>query len=95
LIPITDQNLAYVRSLEAELRSEGIRVEVDERSERMNLKIRDAQMQKVPYMLISGNEEVANSTVSVRLRSGENMRGLAVAQFKTMVRNAVETKAID
>jgi threonyl-tRNA synthetase len=95
LIPITDQNLAYARNLEAELRSEGMRVEVDERSERMNLKIRDAQMQKVPYMLIAGNEEVANSTVSVRLRSGENLRGLAVAEFKAMVRNAVETKAID
>jgi threonyl-tRNA synthetase len=91
VIPITDQNLEYARQLALELKGEGIRVEVDERSERMNLKIRDAQIQKVPYMLIVGNEEVASSTVSVRLRSGQNLKGLAVAEFKAMVRTAVES----
>jgi threonyl-tRNA synthetase len=62
---------------------------VDERNERMNLKIRDAQLQKVPYMVIVGNEEMASSTVSVRLRGGGNLKGLSVADFKSTVQSAV------
>jgi len=92
VIPITDANLDYAREVALQLRSEGIRVEVDERSERMNLKIRDAQLQKVPYMLIIGNEEMNNSTVSVRLRNGQNIRGVSVPEFKSMVKSAVDAK---
>jgi len=91
IIPITDANLDYAREAALELKSEGIRVEVDERGERMNLKIRDAQLQKVPYMLIIGNEEVAGSTVSVRLRNGQNIKAMPISEFKSMVRSAVES----
>jgi threonyl-tRNA synthetase len=92
IIPITDANLDYAREVALELRGEGLRVEVDERSERMNLKIRDAQLQKVPYMLIIGNEEMASSTVSVRLRSGQNIEAQPVSEFRDMVKSAVESR---
>jgi threonyl-tRNA synthetase len=93
IIPITDQNLDYARKIASELIDEGKRVEIDERSERMNLKIRDAQLQKVPYMLIIGNEEVTNATVSVRLLSGRNLKDLPLSEFITMIESAIETKA--
>ncbi len=57
----------------------------------MNLTIRDAQLQKVPYMVIMGNEEVANSTVSIRLRNGQNLKALPISEFKSTVRAAVES----
>jgi threonyl-tRNA synthetase len=92
VIPITDQNLDYARKVALELKGEQIRVEIDERSERMNLKIRDAQLQKVPYMLIVGNEEVASSTVSVRLRDGRNLKAQPLPEFKATVKSAVESR---
>ncbi|UCC61067.1 MAG: threonine--tRNA ligase, partial [Dehalococcoidia bacterium] len=91
VIPITDANLDYAREVALALKSEGIRVEVDDRGERMNLKIRDAQLQKVPYMLIIGNEEMVGSTISVRLRNGENIKALPVSEFKSMVKSAAES----
>lgn len=93
LIPITDAHVDYAYQVARDLRSDGVRVEVDERNERMNLKIRDAQLQKVPYMVIMGNEEVANSTVSVRLRNGQNLKALPISEFKSTVRAAVESSA--
>jgi threonyl-tRNA synthetase len=71
IIPVADRHLEYARKLEAGLRGRGVRVEIDERSERVNLKIRQAQLEKVPYMLVVGDKEVAESTVAVRRRSGE------------------------
>jgi threonyl-tRNA synthetase len=92
IITITDQNLDYAREVATQLKGESIRVEIDERNERMNLKIRDAQLQKVPYMLIIGNEEAANSTVSVRLRNGENIKGLSISELTAMIRSASESR---
>ena len=94
IIPIADQHLDYARKVAVELKSEGIRVEVDERSERMNLKIREAQLQKIPYMLIVGDEEIGSSTVSVRLRSGQTLKAQPLLQFKDRIKMEVETKAI-
>jgi len=79
LIPIADRHVDYTRSLGEELRSRGFRVQVDERSERMQAKIRDAQLQKVPYMLIVGDKEVSSGMVSVRLRSGQDLGPLPLA----------------
>lgn len=73
VIPIADRHLDYARQVEAKLKEKGLRVQVDERPERINLKIRQAQLDKVPYMLIVGDKEVAASSVSVRLRSGEDL----------------------
>ena len=93
VIPVADRHLDYAGKLEAELRSDGVRVKVDARSERMNLKIRQAQLDKVPCMLVVGDKEVAASTVSVRLRSGEQLSSQSFADFKETVRIAIANKA--
>ncbi len=89
VIPIADRHLDYAREVERRLRAEGIRVEVDSRGERMNLKIRDAQMQKVPYMLVVGDREQADNAVAVRLRSGENPGAMPVDRLIEEVRDTV------
>jgi len=73
VIPIADRHLDHTRKLEAEFRSRGVRVEIDGRSERMNLKIRQAQLEKIPYMLVVGDKEVADNSVSIRRRGGEQI----------------------
>ena len=73
IIPVADRHLDHARKLEKEMKSKGIRVEVDDRSERMNLKIRQAQLEKIPYMVIVGDKEAADNSVSVRRRSGEQL----------------------
>lgn len=93
VIPIADRHLDYARRLEAELKSEGIRVEVDARSETVNLKIRQAQLDKIPYMLVVGDKEVAASTVSVRLRSGEKLDLQPFDSFKQNVKAAIVSRA--
>ncbi len=72
VIPITEHHQAYAAQLQKKLRGAGIRSEVDRRNEKMGLKIREAQLQKIPYMLIVGDKEVEDKTVAVRQRSGEN-----------------------
>jgi threonyl-tRNA synthetase len=91
LIPIADRHLAYVNELAARLKSAGMRVEVDDRSERMNAKIRDAQLQKVPYMLVVGDREVEQGMVALRLRSGENPGAVAVEEFLQRFQEEVES----
>jgi len=81
LIPIADRHVDYARQVVEKLRLAGLRAEVDERAERMNAKIRDAQNQKVPYMLIVGDKEMAQSAVAVRLRSGEDLGPVDVDAF--------------
>jgi threonyl-tRNA synthetase len=92
VIPIADRHLDYARRLEAELRNGGIRAQLDARSERMNLKIREAQLQKIPYMLVIGDREQSSSTVSVRLRNGENLGVQSCREFEIMVKSAIESK---
>jgi threonyl-tRNA synthetase len=81
VIPITDQVLPYAEQVTAELRSEGLRVELDDTDKRMNAKIRDAQLQKVPYMLVVGKREEAERTVAVRLRTEEDLGPMPVEVF--------------
>jgi threonyl-tRNA synthetase len=92
LIPVADRHLDYARKLESELRSRGVRAEVDDRSERMNLKIRQAQLEKIPYMLVVGDKEVADDTVSVRLRSGEQMPTQSFAGFLETITTDIANK---
>jgi threonyl-tRNA synthetase len=93
IIPIADRHVSYAHKIEAEFRNEGIRAVVDDRSERMNLKIRDAQLEKVPYMLVIGDKEMASSSVSLRLRSGENLGLEDVAQVKNRIKASIEAKS--
>jgi threonyl-tRNA synthetase len=81
IIPVADRHLEYARRLEKEMKGRGIRVEVDDRSERMNPKIRQAQLEKIPYMVVIGDKEVADNTVAVRLRSGEQVPARPAAEF--------------
>jgi threonyl-tRNA synthetase len=81
LIPIADRHLDYAASVSEQLRKAGLRVIVDDRSDRMNAKIRDAQNQKIPYMLVIGDREVENNEVALRLRSGENPGPMTVLAF--------------
>jgi threonyl-tRNA synthetase len=93
IIPVADRHLDYARKLEAELKGEGVRVEVNARSETVNLKIRQAQLDKIPYMLVVGDREVAASTVSVRWRSGEQLASQPFASFKQSLREAIASRA--
>ena len=92
IIPVADRHLDYAHKLEAELKTEGVRVEVDTRSERVNLKIRQAQLEKTPYMLIVGDKEVTGATVSIRLRSGEQMADQTLDSFKETIGTAIANR---
>jgi threonyl-tRNA synthetase len=89
LIPIADRHTEYCDGVAAQLREQGFRVEVDARGERMQAKIRDAQLKKVPYMLIAGDRDAAAGHVSVRTRTGEDLGGVSVEDFVRRVRNEV------
>jgi threonyl-tRNA synthetase len=95
IIPIADRHLDYARHLAGELREGGMRVQVDDRSERMNLKIREAQLGKVPYMLVIGDKELDSSTVSLRLRNGEDLGSLTASEFMSRVKSVIEARAPD
>ncbi|TEU00891.1 MAG: threonine--tRNA ligase [Anaerolineales bacterium] len=81
LIPIADRHVEYAERVAGQLREAGVRVDVDRRSERMNAKIRDAQLQKIPYMLVVGDREAEAEQVAVRLRSGEDLGAVSVESF--------------
>ncbi len=81
LLPIADRHVPYARKVEGVLRSRDVRVEVDDRSETLGYKIREAQTQKVPYMVVLGDKEVAQEAVSPRLRSGEQVSLMPLEAF--------------
>jgi threonyl-tRNA synthetase len=89
LIPIADRHLEYAHKVAEQLEEAGIRVEVDERSERMNAKIRDAETQKIPYMLVVGDREVENEQVALRMRSGENAGAVSIDMFLERARQDI------
>lgn len=95
IIPITDKQHGYAQKLMQDLKKEGIRVEVDDRSEKMQAKIRDAQLEKVPYMLIIGNREVESETLSVRQRDEQDLGALPVDQFIKQIREQINTKSLN
>jgi threonyl-tRNA synthetase len=96
LIPISDEKHSeYAESVAERLREAGMRVEVDARHERMNLKVRDAQLQKIPYMLVVGDKEAAADAVSVRLRSNENIGPIPIADFIRQAQQFVAARSQD
>ena len=92
VIPIADRHLEYARLVEKRLKERGIRVEVDGRSERMNLKIRQAQLQKVPFMLVVGDKEAASESLSIRLRSGQDLGPRPLSEALTLIQDAIDSK---
>jgi threonyl-tRNA synthetase len=93
LIPIADRHLDACRQISERLREAGLRAEVDESAERMNAKIRKAQVQKIPYMLVVGDREAAEGAVSVRLRSGADLKAKSVDEFLVLAREAIASHA--
>lgn len=93
VIPIADRHVAYAQEVAAKLTAAGLRVEVDTRSERMNAKIRDAQVQKIPYMLVVGDKEAQAGAVAVRLRTGEDLKAMPLDDFRAMAGRLVETRS--
>ncbi len=93
VIPVSDRNLDYARKVSDELAAAGFRVEVDGRAERMNAKIRDAQLQKIPYMLVVGNREEQANGVSVRLRTNEDRGMTGLSDFVDHLHEVVEQKS--
>jgi threonyl-tRNA synthetase len=92
LVPIADRHVEYAAAVAKKLKAAGLRVQLDERSERMNAKIRDAQMQKIPYMLVVGDKEMEQNQVALRLRSGENPGPMAVENFLELAKQDIQNK---
>ena len=92
-IPIADRHLEYAQTVVEKLKAAGIRSQLDSRSERMNAKIRDAQKQKVPYMLIVGDQEMESDQVALRLRSGENPGPMPLEDFIEKAKQDITDKA--
>ncbi len=92
-IPIADAHVPYLEKVAARLREQGIRVEVDDSDDRMQKKIRTAQKQKVPFMLLAGDDDVAANAVSFRYRSGAQKNGVPIAEAIEEIVAAVESRA--
>ena len=95
VIPIADRHQAYAAQVVAQLKAAGLRAEADLRSERMNAKIRDAQLQKAPYMLVVGNREAEAGAVAVRTRNNEDRGAMPLAEFIAQARALVEAKSLE
>lgn len=92
IIPIADRHNEYAGSIVQTIKSQGIRAEADTRPERLQAKIRDATLQKVPYMGIIGDKEVENGTLSVRMRDGKDLGALNVSEFTKKVKTEIDKK---
>ncbi|ELK47263.1 threonine--tRNA ligase [Halobacillus sp. BAB-2008] len=95
IIPVSaDAHLEYSKKLEDELREAGIRVEVDERNEKIGYKIREAQMQKIPFQLVVGDREMEENAVNVRRYGQQNSETKPLEQFKSEIRNEIDQKLL-
>ena len=94
VLPITDRALDYANELSAALDARGFRVEVDDRNEKIGKKIRETTLEKVPYMLVVGDRDIENKTVSVRTRGGEDLGAMSLEEFSAKLDEEVRTKAI-
>jgi threonyl-tRNA synthetase len=95
VVPISEKNNTYAQKVSALLKLQNIRVEVDTRDETMQAKIRDAQMQKIPYMLVVGGKEETEGSVNVRLRDGKTLGMIKIEEFAQRVAQKYLTKALD
>jgi len=93
VLPITDRHAEYAQKVTDRLKQAGVRVELDDRSEKVNLKIRNAQLQKIPYMLVVGDREAQNDSVSVRNRKHGDQGAQSVDEFLAGIQKLIETKA--
>ena len=94
VLPVTDRALDYAKELSDALDGQGFRVEVDDRNEKIGKKIREATLEKVPYMIVVGNRDMENKTVSVRTRAGEDLGAMSLEDFTAKLKEVVDSKAI-
>jgi len=85
LLTVTDAQIPYAEGLYAQLRNAGVRIQKDFRNEKLGFKIREAQLQKVPYMLIIGDKEVESGTLTPRFRDGKNLEPMSVEDFTSFI----------
>lgn len=95
VIPIADRHNEYAEQVLARLKAAGVRASMDVRSERMNAKVRDAQMQKIPYMLVVGDKEAAADAVAVRLRTNENLGAKPLSEFLEHIQEIIKSKSLE
>ena len=95
LLPIADRHLDYMYEIKKKLADAGIvRVEVDDRSEKLGYKLREAQLEKVPYMLVAGDKDIENGVISVRSRKNGDMGAMTIDEFIKMAAEEIETKKL-
>jgi threonyl-tRNA synthetase len=92
VIPVSEKHLSYGDKIFQELRSSGIRCHLDRRNEKVGYKIRDAETQKIPYMLIVGDKEIEGNTISLRRRKQGDLGGMSVAQFLQRVQDEINRR---
>lgn len=95
ILPITEKHLDYARTVLDSLKKEGIRAELDDRNERLQAKIRDAQMEKVAYMLILGDREAEAGKVAIRKRNGEDLGSKDLEEFTKVLKKEIEEKSLN
>jgi threonyl-tRNA synthetase len=95
VLPVSEKFAAYGEKVHAELLAAGLRVEADLRNEKLGYKIREAQVQKVPYMLVVGGREQEAGTVAVRPRAGEDLGGMPLSDFTARVRDVVARRSLE
>ena len=93
LLPVTDRAMDYAKNVAAQLDSQGFRVEVDGRNEKIGKKIREATLEKIPFMLVVGDRDMEAGTVSVRTRTGEDLGAMSLADFAAKLHEIVDAKA--
>ncbi len=94
ILPITENNLAYAKDIYEHMSKQNIRVTIDDRSETLQAKIRDAQIEKIPYMVIVGGKEEETQKITVRNRNGKNRQNIDLNDFISEVRSKIDNKAL-
>lgn len=94
VLPITDRQMDYARGVLKQLEDAGIRAALDDRNEKVNLKIREAQLQKIPYMLVVGDREQEKQQVAVRNRKHGDQGAKPVAEFLAEIQKLIDSKAV-
>ena len=94
VLPIADRHLEYAEEVAVRCETGGLRVDVDRRSQKMGAKIRDAQMQKIPFMLIVGDREAEQGAVAVRHRSAGDLGAQVIDEFIELMQRDIESRAV-
>ncbi len=95
LVPISERHLEYAKKVQSQLEAAGLRVELDARNEKMNAKIRDLTLQKVPYVLVMGDKEEASGAVSVRARGKGDLGSVPITEFLARCQMLIQEKSTE